>query len=363
MSQKDCVMMAGNNDAEPAGLGDRVRGLLALTILTLLILGCILVAWPFVTAIVWAGILSFSTWGFFSYLRRMMGGRSSLAALAMTLIIASIMVVPFVIVGQSLAENIGDVVAAIRHPFEQGLHVPNWIANLPYAGPRIETYVNNFAHDPELRKTELHNWIDPLKTLGVKLGKGLGNGLLQITLSLVICFFFYRDGDAIAQRAERVAILLGGSRGHRLLETASLTVRGVVRGFIGTAIVQGILLGLGFWAASVPGAFLLGFLTFVLGFLPFGAMLIWAPAAIWLFQQDANGWAIFILVWSLAVGLATDHLLKPILISRLGTTPLLIVMLGVLGGALAFGFLGIFLGPTLLAAGYSLLDEWSSPCD
>jgi predicted PurR-regulated permease PerM len=351
-----------NNEAEPAGLGGRVRGLLALTVVALLILGCILVAWPFVTAIMWAGILTFSTWGLFSYLREMLGGRSSLAALAMTLLIASIMVLPFVMVGHSLADNIGAVLAAIRHPFDQGFQLPNWIISLPYIGSHIETYVNNFTHDPELRKTELHNWIDPLKTLGVKLGKGLGNGILQITLSLIICFFFYRDGDAIAQRAERLATLLGGRRGRRLLEIASLTVRGVVRGFIGTAIVQGILLGLGFWVASVPGAFLLAFLAFVLGFLPFGAMLIWVPAAIWLFQQDKNGWAIFVIVWSLGIGLATDHLLKPILISRFGTTPLLIVMIGVLGGALAFGFLGIFLGPTLLAAGYSLLDEWSSPC-
>ena len=352
------VIQGGDN--EPAGFGDHTRTLLALTVLVLLILGCILVAWPFVTAITWAGILTFSTWGFFSYLRQVTGGRASLAALAMTLIIASIMVVPFLIVGQSLADNIGDVINAIRHPFEHGADLPGWITGLPYAGPRIETYVNNLAHDPEARKAELQNLIVPLKSFGVRLGKSLGNGILQIILSLVICFFFYRDGDAIADRLERSAIHLGGARGHRLLEVASVTVRGVVRGFIGTAIVQGILMGLGFWVASVPGAFLLGFLTFVLGFVPFGPMLLWVPAAVWLFQQGSNSWAIFTLIWGVLVGLGADHLLKPILISRLGTTPLLVVMIGVLGGALAFGFLGIFLGPTLLAAGYSLFDEWSS---
>jgi predicted PurR-regulated permease PerM len=352
------VIQGGGN--EPAGLSDRVRILLALTVLALLILGCVLVAWPFVTAIIWAGILTFSTWGFFSYLRQVTGGRTSLAALAMILIIASIMVVPFLIVGQSLADNIGDVVNAIRHPFEQGPNLPDWITGLPYVGPRIETYVNSLAHDPAARKAELQSLVDPLKRFGVRLGKSLGSGILQIILSLVICFFFYRDGDAIARRLERAAIQLGGARGYRLLEVASLTVRGVVRGFIGTAIVQGILMGLGFWAASVPGAFLLGFLTFVFGFVPFAPMLLWAAAAIWLFQQGSNSWAIFTLVWGLAVGLGADHLLKPILISRLGTTPLLIVMVGVFGGALAFGFLGIFLGPTLLAAGYSLLEEWSS---
>ena len=354
------LRQVSENENDPAGLGNRVRMLLALAVLVLLILGCILVAWPFVTAIAWAGILSFSTWGFFSHLRQLLGGRASLAALAMTLIIASIMVLPFVIVGDSLADNIGDVIKAIHHQFEQGLQLPSWVRGLPYAGPHIEAYLNNLAHNPELRRAELRSLSDPLKHFGVKLGKALGKGILQIILSLLICFFFYRDGEAIARRLESAAIQLGGARGHRLLEIASLTVRGVVRGFIGTAIVQGILMGLGFWAASVPGAFLLGFLTFVLGFLPFGAMLLWAPAAIWLFQQGSNTWAIFTLIWGLAVGLGTDHLLKPILISRLGTTPLLIVMIGVFGGALAFGFLGIFLGPTLLAAGYSLLEEWSS---
>jgi predicted PurR-regulated permease PerM len=352
------VIQEGEN--EQTGLGDRLRMLLALAVLVLLILGCVLVAWPFVTAITWAGVLTFSTWGLFSHLRQVLGGRASIAALAMTLIIASIMVVPFLIVGDSLTDNIGDVANAIRHPFEQGLQVSGWITGVPYVGPRIENWVNNLAHNPAARKAELHSLVGPLKHFGVKLGKALGNGILQIIVSLVICFFFYRDGDAIADRLERAATQLGGARGHRLLEIAGLTVRGVVRGFIGTAIVQGILMGLGFWVASVPGAFLLGFLTFVLGFFPFGPLLLWAPVVIWLFQEGSHAWAIFILIWGLAVGLTADHLLKPILISRLGTTPLLIVIIGVFGGALAFGFLGIFLGPTLLAAGYSLLDEWSS---
>ena len=340
--------------------GSYIRTLLALTVLVLLILGCILVMWPFVAAVIWAGVLSFSTWGFYCHIRRILGGRGSLAALVMTLILASVVVVPFVLIGQSIADNIGDVIAAIRRPFEQHAQLPAWITNLPYIGPHISGYVNSLINDPEMRKAQLNSLIDPLKSFGVTLGKSLGGGLLQIILSLLICFFFYRDGEFITSRLEASAVLLGGERGHRLLELATLTVRGVVRGFIGTAIVQGILAGIGFWIAGVPGALLLGFLTFLLGFVPFGPILLWAPAALWLVQQGASRWAIFTVIWQVGVGLAADQLLKPILISRMGATPLLIVMLGVFGGALAFGFLGIFLGPTLLAVGYSLFEEWSS---
>ena len=107
------------NYSASAEFGTYIKTALALTALVLLILGCILVIWPFVTAVIWAGVLSFSTWGFYRHIRQMLGGRSSLAALVMTLIIASVMVVPFVIMGQSLADNIGDVVAAIRHPFDE----------------------------------------------------------------------------------------------------------------------------------------------------------------------------------------------------------------------------------------------------
>jgi predicted PurR-regulated permease PerM len=354
------MIVTEEGNSSTAQFGSYIRTLLALTVLVLLILGCILVMWPFVAAVIWAGVLSFSTWGLYCRIRQILGGRASLAALVVTLLLASVVVVPFVLIGQSIAGNIGDVIAAIRRPFEQHAQLPAWVTSLPYVGPHIGTYVNNLINDPEMRKAQLQSLIDPLKSFGVALGKSLGGGLLQIILSLLICFFFYRDGEFISHRLEASAVLLGGERGHRLLELATMTVRGVVRGFLGTAIVQAALAGAGFWLAGIPAALLLGFLTFFLTFVPFGPILIWAPAALWLVQQGHNGWAIFTVIWQVGIGLAADQLLKPILISRMGATPLLIVMLGVFGGALAFGFLGIFLGPTLLAVGYSLFEEWSS---
>jgi predicted PurR-regulated permease PerM len=133
----------------------------------------------------------------------------------------------------------------------------------------------------------------------------------------------------------------------------------VVYGVIGTALAQATLQGLGLWLAGVPAAFFLGFLTFFLGFVPIGPPLIWLPAAAWLLYNGAIGWGLFLIGWGFLVVSGADNVLRPYLISRGSKLPLLLVFFGVLGGLFAFGFLGLFLGPTLLAIGYVLFQEWS----
>ena len=174
-----------------------------------------------------------------------------------------------------------------------------------------------------------------------------------------MCFFLYRDGEAAAARLDSASRRLAGVRGRHLLEVARTTVTGVVHGILGTSLIQGVFGGIGFWIAGVPGAFLLGFATFVFSFLPMGPTLLWLPAAGWLYHQGHTGWTIFIVVWSLIANTLVEHALKPIIIARSGGTPFLIVMFGVLGGAIIFGFIGVFIGPVLLAVGYALIDEWS----
>ena len=124
--------------------------------------------------------------------------------------------------------------------------------------------------------------------------------------------------------------------------------------------MQGLVAEIGFWTAGVPGAFLLAFLTFAISIIPFGPTLIWVPAVLWLLHQGNNGPAIFLSLWSMLGHGVVDTFIKPLLIGRGGGMPLVVVWIGVLGGATAFGFIGVFLGPTLLAVGYRWLDEWSS---
>ena len=146
----------------------------------------------------------------------------------------------------------------------------------------------------------------------------------------------------------------------RLAHSAANTVRGVVIGILGTALAQGVIAAIGFWLAGVKAAPLLGFVTFLLSPVPIGPPLIWAPVGIVLIQQGRVGWGIFVLVWGALVVSSIDNIIKPLIISRGSDLPFILVFLGVLGGVVAFGFIGVFLGPVLLALGYSLVTEWSA---
>jgi predicted PurR-regulated permease PerM len=143
-----------------------------------------------------------------------------------------------------------------------------------------------------------------------------------------------------------------------LLEVAGNTVRGVVYGILGTGLVQAVMAGIGFVIAGVPGAALLALLTFFLSVVPMGPPLVWLPAALWLFHSGSTGWGIFMLVWGVAIS-SIDNVVKPWLISQGSDLPFILIFFGVLGGALVFGFIGVFIGPTLLAVGYRLIVEWS----
>jgi predicted PurR-regulated permease PerM len=152
---------------------------------------------------------------------------------------------------------------------------------------------------------------------------------------------------------------IGGERGKHLLTVAGNTIRGVVYGILGTALAQALLAGIGFLIAGVPGAAVLALLTFFLSVVPMGPPLVWIPAVIWLFHQGHTGWGIFMLFWGVGVS-SVDNVVKPWLISQGSDMPFLLIFFGVLGGALAFGFIGVFLGPTLLAVGYRLVTEWAT---
>jgi predicted PurR-regulated permease PerM len=187
----------------------------------------------------------------------------------------------------------------------------------------------------------------------------MGEGILYLSLSVFMSFFLYQDGATLSARLEALFTRVGGKQAPELFRIARDTIKSVVYGIIGTALAQGFLAGTGFLIAGVPGVLLLGVLTCILSLIPLGPPLIWAPAAIWLFQKGELGWSIFLALWGMLVVSAVDNVLKPYFISRGSHLPFILVFLGVLGGVMAFGLLGIFLGPTLLAIAYALFREWS----
>jgi predicted PurR-regulated permease PerM len=185
-------------------------------------------------------------------------------------------------------------------------------------------------------------------------------GLLDITLGVIISYFFFRHGMHAAVRVRAIIDKFGGEHGQNLLKISKNTLIGVVYGILGTALLQGLLAAMGFWIAGVPGATFLGLITFFLSLVPMGPPLIWGPAALWLFSENERAWGVFLIIWGVAVIASVDNFMKPYFISRGSDMPLLLVLLGIMGGAIGFGFIGIFIGPTLLALAYSLVVEWST---
>jgi predicted PurR-regulated permease PerM len=339
----------------------RIEQIVVVALLVILAVGCLTVLRPFLSALLWALILSFSTWPLYAWLVRRLNGRRSLAALLMTLLVAAIFVLPLAAAGTHLADSVAKVGGMIAVLLQQGPPgPPEWVAELPIIGPQLaERWLElerlGAGWTAELQPY-LQTGLDWLLSLGVRLGEAM----LQVSLGVLAAFFFFRDGAEGTRRLSIAVERLGGVRAQRLLIVAASTVRSVVYGVIGTALAQASLQALGLWLAGVPAAFFLGFLTFFLGFVPIGPPLIWLPAAAWLLYNGAVGWGLFLIIWGLVVVSGVDNVLRPYLISRGSRLPLVLVLFGVLGGLIAFGFLGIFLGPTLLALGYALFEEWSA---
>jgi predicted PurR-regulated permease PerM len=338
---------------------NKLERYLAWFTLLLLLAGCLLVLRPFLSALLWAVVLCVSSWPVYRRLLRLVGNRNTLAAFLIVLAMVLVILLPFVVVGLTLAENVKDLSAAAKHWFENGLPgPPEWLARVPMVGQQLTDNWQNLAADTSKLWTAAQRFIEPVSAWLLKGGLALGGGLLQLALSIFIAFFLFRDGAAagglLATAVERIA----GERGGHLLTLAGKTVRGVVYGILGTALLQAIVTGIGLLIAGVPGAALLALLTFFCSVVPVvGTGLIWIPSAFWLFHQGATGWGIFLLLWG--VGVANiDNFVKPWLISQGSNMPFILIFFGVVGGALTFGFIGVFLGPTLLAVGYRLVGEW-----
>lgn len=333
---------------------------LALTILLILLVGCLIVLRPFVAAILWATILSFSTWPAYTRLHQALGGRRGLAAAILTLGIAALLLVPVVLLGMSLAESVVRLIEALRVAMATGLPpLPAWIADLPVVGPRLTAFWASIGQDAAARSAALQPYVGTIRDWLLARGGDVLDGILQLSLSLLTAFFFYRDGPAIQATLESICAKLAGARSGLLLRTAGGTINGVVRGVLGTAFIQAALMGVALGVTGVPGALVLACLSFFLAIIPMALVFVWLPATIWLASQDAVVSAAAMAVWGIVVG-QIDNFLRPYLISKGSELPVLLILLGILGGALAFGFVGIFLGPTLLALAHSLIRDWGT---
>ena len=191
-----------------------------------------------------------------------------------------------------------------------------------------------------------------------------GQGLFQLVLVIFFAFFILRDADTYTAALRTASHKLAGNLGDRMFRLVNGTITGVMAGIVGTAAAQALVAMIGFIIAGVPGIIILTVATFFFSMVPvIGATLIWGGAAVWLYETGQTGWAIFMVLWGMFGISSVDNFLKPFLISRTSSLPLLLIVVGVFCGVLVFGFIGLFLGPTLLALGQVLIREWLDHVD
>jgi predicted PurR-regulated permease PerM len=313
---------------------------------------------PFFVPMFWASLMVLTTWPLMAWCNnktsRPLLNASILSSLWLFLVLA-----PLVALVAIMAIEAKTVTAFITHYTSTPLaDLPSWVANLPLVG-----------HSAQKTWTDLQaeggGWFEQFKPLvskwlhfAISQGGNVAHVLMHGLITLFFVFMFYWQGAHIAEIGHRALGKLVGNGSRRYVEIVSSTLKNVINGIVGTALAQAVLSIIGFWIAGVPGAVMLGAATFFLGLIPMGAPLIWLPAVGWLFYQGETGWAIFVLVWCVVVIGGVDHVLKPLLISRGSVLPLSLVLLAVFGGILNFGFMGIFIGPAILALGYSLVKVW-----
>lgn len=340
----------------------RIEQIAQIAAISLLVIGCLLVLQPFVTALLSAAIVCFSTWPLYKKIESVVQGRRMLAALVMTLLLVLVIVLPLAFIALTLADSVGPLVERVRDILVHGMPLPpDWVTTIPLAGESIDAWWREIAASKDKLSELVKKFTQPAQQGAIKVGLVLGEGVLQLSLATFIGFFFYRDGADLVAAARSAVKRVAGDLEPGLFLTVGGTIQGVVYGIIGTAIAQGLLALVGFLIAGVPGALLLAFLTFMLSIVPVGPPLIWGGAVAWLAYQDQLGWAVFMAVWGFFVISGIDNVIKPLLISRGSNLPFVLVVLGVFGGVIAFGFVGIFIGPTLMAIGYTLARQWTRP--
>jgi predicted PurR-regulated permease PerM len=339
----------------------RIEQIVGIALVALLTIGTLYFLSPFLPAILYAVILTVSTWPVFEWLRQRLKGSASAAAAVMILLFAALLLVPIVFLSIALVDEVPRLVESAKELFANGLpRAPAWVADLPVVGATAAERWNMLAQDTQALGATLRPWIGKGGELLLGLGGHFGQTILQLIVSLLVAFFLYQDGAPLVSNLTTMVERVGGTRGPKLLHAAGSTMRAVVYGILGAAIVQGLLATFGLWLAGVQGWLFLGVVGGFLALIPLGLInLELLGVAAWLFYLGQNGWGTFLLLWTLIVVANADSVIRPAIISRGANLPISVVLLGVLGGLATAGILGLFVGATVVGVFFTMIRDWA----
>jgi predicted PurR-regulated permease PerM len=335
------------------------RQFFALILLAVLIGLGVQVVRPFWAPLAWAGIIAYVASPVYRKILLLLKGRASLAATIATLLAIVLLLAPISILALRLPRELAESYRELSGAFDEPIAVPRSLARIPIIGPDLDEWLTNFLNDPEIRKQQLKNWFEPLSgELGSLVGR-LGRSVAQIVVGIVVLFFFFRDGEAAVLQSREALRKIIGEKADKYFLAVGDTTRAVVLGLMVSALAQGVVAGLGYQMVGVGAPILLGALTVLTAVVPFlGAVLIWAPVGVGLILADQMTPGLVLLAWGAFIVNPIDNILKPLLISGAIDVPISAVLIGVMGGLMAFGLIGLFLGPLVLSILLAIWREW-----
>jgi predicted PurR-regulated permease PerM len=342
-----------------ASLSNLTRSTLQLLFVGVLIGGSFWVLRPFIIPLAWAATIVVASWPVFQRMQSWLGGHRGLAVGVMTLGLLLVLVVPLYLAITTIVENAEQIanwsrtLAALAVP-----QPPPWLARIPLVGGKLAARWQELgAAGSEDLAARVFPYARTLVSWFAGQVGGIGLMVVEFLLTVVIAAILYTKGEEVARGAARFAFRLGGSQGEDAVQLAAQAVRAVALGVVVTAVAQSCLGGIGLAIAGVPFAAVLTAVMLICGVAQLGPTPVLIPAVIWTYWSQGVVWGSVLLVWSAFVGVM-DNVLRPLLIKRGADLPLLLIFTGVLGGLVAFGVIGLFLGPVVLAVAYTLLVAW-----
>jgi predicted PurR-regulated permease PerM len=322
-----------------------------------------LVMAPFFAPLAWAGILAYISWPVATWMRSRCAGHDTLAAGLSTLLAALLLLGPLFWLLWLAQQELSRIYPALQAITAAPPPLPDWLADLPWARDFLTQLHVRLLGDPQELIAVITDWLKEHSGAAAALVGGAGRNLAKLAMVILILFFFYRDGARIILELRHVMTRFLGDRAHGYLTAAGSTAHAVVYGILLTAFVQGIVAGIGYGVAGMTSPVTFGILTFLVAMIPFASPLVWGSAGTLLFFQGEIGPAIGVWLWGALVVSQIDNFLRPIFISSISPVPFLLVLFGVLGGILAFGLIGLFAGPIVLAVAWAVWREWTAQLD
>jgi len=339
---------------------------ITLTVLRLLFI-CLLLAatvWilrPFLVSIVWGVIVVVATWPVLQWLQARMGNRRRLAVLMITAALVLVVLVPLLLAILTIAKNAENIAAQVRSFDPFSLSSPQeWLKRVPFVGEKLAGKWTAFAAlSPEERAAQMTPYAERALRWFVSRAGSTGMTIVNFFLTMIVSIILYAKGETFREGLLGFARRLGGRQGEEIVVLAAKATRGVVMGVVLTALAQSAVGGVGLLITGVPAAALLTAVMLVLCLAQLGPILVLIPAVIWLYWSQQPGWGTVLLVFAIFAG-TIDNFLRPYLIKKTADLPLLLIFAGVIGGLFAFGIIGLFIAPVILAVAYTLLSAWVS---